>query len=389
MKKWIKWIALLLAIILLSLPLFFKLRSDRELLQENKAALREQWAFCLKFSDWTCSKMLWAFGYAEAYAEENSWDHLLKARAACSAAKLSLEQVQLEGPELTQEQYLLLMKRGIEAEVVLNQFDQLETVRQQNLTTLRCLEALLTEDVYLAPTAKKLSDWVENCTRTLELESQYLCLATNYLYLQMGDRQWGELPEQYPVLFSSCGSWSRDSEQLQTDCGLVLDAIGERLSGSAMYTGISKYTLTLVQEAQQAQELSEHLQPISGVPAYFPEPSWLWEDVSYSYLFLDPDTQEKRMPKTGEALTQAPEACYIQYEGVSLEQVQDYEQLLNALNIVNLGQWDEEDQTYSIIAKIGESIMMAEWSQEKTLLYLKNPIACLMPILYYEAMLTQ
>ena len=95
------------------------------------------------------------------------------------------------------------------------------------------------------------------------------------------------------------------------------------------------------------------------------------------------------MPKTGEALTQAPEACCIQYEGVSLEQVQEYEQLLKALNIVNLGQWDEEDQTYSIIAKIGESIMMAEWSQEKTLLYLKNPIACLMPILYYDAMLTQ
>ena len=389
MKKSIKWIALLLAIALLSLPFLLRLQSDRALLQENKTVLREQWAYCLRASDWIYGKMLWAFEYADAYTKENTWDNLLKARAACSAAKLSLQQVQLQGPELTQEQYLLLMRQGIEAEAVLSQFDQLETERQQNLYTLTCLEALLTEDVYLAPTAQKLSDWVENCTRTLELESQYLRLTTNYLFLQMGDRQWGEIPQQYPVIFSSCGSWSKDSEQLQAEGASILDEIEAQLDGSVMYVGISEYSLALVQQALEGKEISPQLQPISGVPAYFPEPNWLWDDASYSYLFSDPDTQEKRMIQPGEALTQAPEVCYIQCQGVSLEQVQEYEQLLNALDIESFGDWDEEDQSYSILAKSGESLMMVKWSQEETVLYLKKPIACLMPLLYYEAMMTQ
>ena len=389
MKKSVKWIALLLAVVLLSLPFLLRLQSDRKQLQENETALREQWAYCLKASDWIYGKMLWAFQYTDAYTKENTWDNLLKARAACSAAKLSLEQVEFQGPELTQEQYLLLMRQGIEAEAVLSQFDQLEMERQQNLYTLTCLEALLLEDVYLAPTAQKLSAWIENCTRTLGLESQYLRLTTNYLFLQMGDRQWGEVPEQYPVIFSSCGSWSKDPEQLQADCAIVVDAFEELLNGSTMYVGISEYGLTLVQQALEGKDISPHLQSISGVPAYFPDPGWSWDDASYSHLFLDPDTQEMRMPQPGEALTQAPEVCYIQCQGVSLEQVQEYEQLLNALDIESFGDWDEEDQSYSILAKSGESLMMVKWSQEETVLYLKKPIACLMPLLYYEAMQTQ
>ena len=112
MKKWIKGLALVLAVVLLSLPFLLRLQSDRKQLQENETALREQWAYCLKASDWIYGKMLWAFQYTEVYTKENTWDNLLKARAACSAAKLSLEQVEFQGPELTQEQYLLLMKQG-------------------------------------------------------------------------------------------------------------------------------------------------------------------------------------------------------------------------------------------------------------------------------------
>ena len=62
---------------------------------------------------------------------------------------------------------------------------------------------------------------------------------------------------------------------------------------------------------------------------------------------------------------------------------------MNALDIESFGDWDEEDQSYSILAKSGESLMMVKWSQEETVLYLKKPIACLMPLLYYEAMQTQ
>ena len=51
--------------------------------------------------------------------------------------------------------------------------------------------------------------------------------------------------------------------------------------------------------------------------------------------------------------------------------------------------WDEADQNYAIIAMAGENTMTVAGNQEETVLYLKRPIACLMPLLYDEAMLTQ
>lgn len=386
MKKAAKWIApavAVLALLLALLPVCKRLQRDWKQHQENKAALRGQWEYCLKVSDWMDEQMLWAFDYAGAYARDNTWDNLLKARAACSAAKLAFQQVELLGTELAQEQYLELMKKDIEAEVVLIQYDQLETERQQNLVTLTCLEALLTEDVFLSPTAQKLSDWVENCRQTVVLESQYLGLATNYLLLQLGERQWGDIPDQFPVIGSCCGSWSNDSEQLQTDCADTLDALAKQPDGQVTYSGISAFTLSLIEESR---ELTAYLQPISDVPGYFPAPGWLSEDTVYCYLVSDSDAQGSRLLQACEELTQTPEICYILCGAVSLEEVEAYEQLLNDLDFPSYGTWNEEEETYQILALTGECTMLVEWSRDRTILYLKSPIACLMPELYLAAM---
>ncbi|MGM9603483.1 MAG: hypothetical protein ACI3XG_00280 [Faecousia sp.] len=386
MKKAAKWIALAIAVLALLLgllPVCKRLRRDWKQHQENKAALRGQWEYCLKVSEWMDEQMLWAFDYAGAYARDNTWENLLKARAACSAAKLAFQQVELQGTELAQEQYLELMKKDIEAGVVLVQYDQLETELWQNLVTLTCLETLLTEDVFLSPTALKLSDWVENCRQTVVLESQYLGLATNYLLLQLGERQWGDIPDQFPIIGSCCGSWSNDSEQLQTNCADTLDALAKQPDGEITYSGISEFTLSLVEEAG---ELTAYLQPISDVPGYFPAPAWLWKDTMYCYLVSDPDTQESRLLHSCEELTQAPEICYIRCGTVSLEEVKAYEQLLDDRDVPFYGTWNEEEGTYQILALTGECNMMVEWSQDETILYLKSPIACLIPGLYFAAM---
>lgn len=381
MRKASKWIGLSLAVFLLFTPFFLKTRSNWRQFQNQKAALREQWVYCLKASEWMYGQMLWAFDYADAYTRENTWENLLKARAACSSAKLALQQVEFQGRELDQEQYLSLMKRHIEADIVLDQFTRLDTECQQNLITLTCLESLLMEEVFLTPTARQLPNWVENCRKTIALNSEYLCFSTNYLFLQMKEDNWGEIPEEFPIISSFCGQWSTDTEKLQSECADTLDELAEEMNGEIMYTGILQYALTLLQDAQ---DLSAYLQPIANIPGYFPEPLWLPEDVNFYYMVPGPDTQERKLVPSGEALVQLPDTCYIRCGKVSLKEVEAYEQQLTDSGVSAYGAWSGE--AYRILAKSGACKMVVEWTRDETVLYLSAPVGCLISEIYFAAL---
>ena len=48
--------------------------------------------------------------------------------------------------------------------------------------------------------------------------------------------------------------------------------------------------------------------------------------------------------------------------------------------------WNEAKDTWQLLANSGISTMMIEWTEDETLLYLTEPIGCLIPELYLYAM---
>lgn len=384
MKKTAKWIsALLVVFLLLSTIQIASAQSPAD----DEDALKEQWLYCLKVHNWMAEKLLWAFDYADAYTEDATWENLLKARAACSAARLAFQLVELNGRDMAQEQYLSLMEKNIEAEVVLLEYENLETLRQQRLVTVEHLETLLLTDVFLSPTANKLSDWLGSCRKQVNLESQYDCLTTNYLLLQLGETQWGEIPTQFPVIGAFCGDWSTVPEQLEEDCAAVLDALESQEEVDAVYYGISELTLKLVNSAAAGEiSLVPYLQSPSQVPGCFPFPAWLPEDAMFYYQIFDSDTQKNRLPLAGETIT-LPVSCYIPCDSISLEEVKDYAETLKALGLTVDTAWNEEKQTYTVLAQSGPCIMGISWTQDETALLLKDPVACLIPELFLSPLL--
>lgn len=389
MSRWIRKTAAVLAAVLLlagMLSAFGKQPDEKEVL------LQENWAACLETYEQLYGTMLWAFDYAEAFVRDNTWESLQKARAACCSAILALEKLEMPENTMTLEQMQALMDKGVEADVVATEITSLPTLRIYKIQTMTLLLYLLRDDVYLAPSAEKIGSWIKSNRDNVSWQCEYLGVTTNYLLLQMEDQSfWQTLPERFPTIGESCREWSTDPVLLQAEADRILDNMAGQLSAESEYLGISEYTLKVVQEAVRTgdlQILAKELHRIDGVPGYFPLPSWLPQELIWYYLIEDQQTEELRLLQAGETMETAPSACYIPCDGITMEDMGSYEEQLRYWGMDYYGSHDETG-AYDILVSAGDSRLLVKWTEEETLLYLTEPIGCLMPELYLGAMVLE
>ena len=69
--------------------------------------------------------------------------------------------------------------------------------------------------------------------------------------------------------------------------------------------------------------------------------------------------------------------------------MQAYEARLGQWGLETYGTWDEGGDTYQVLVNSGGSTMLIKWTGAETLLYLSEPVGCLIPELYLYAMTAQ
>lgn len=364
-------------------------QTEATALQEAKNTFETDWEAYLAFSETVNSRMLWAMDYAEAVANDSTWENLLKARAACGAAKLEFQLLQLPEITLTDAQYSLLMDAGIEADVLLMVYESLPLLRSSHLNTITLLENIETNDIFFSAVADAFPGWIEDQKKLIKLDNEYLCITTNYLLLQLEyDSLWDTLKEKYPVIASGCGEWITDPEQLMQNCDSVLAQTAQMELALAEYIGIWDYTAGIVREAVSTadlERLAAQMKEISGVPAYFPAPGWMPEEFTQYYLIAYGHSKENRLVEPGEEILQAPSACYISCGNISREAVEYYAESLKACGLEPYSQWNEEAQSYQMLVSSGSCQLMVQWTQEETVIYMNDPVGCLIPELYLRA----
>lgn len=386
-----------LLILAMLIPILFVgcKKQDISLQKQNVYA---QWEYCLRVQDWICDTVLWALDGVQPFSEEFTWDTLLKARATVSAAKSFLKNVELTGYEVSNEDYLTLLKAGLEPEVVLSEYENLEITLSQSLTMLTCLEEMLLTDIFLAPNAHALGDWLDNCQELVELECQYLCLTTNYLMLQWEyPEKWSNFSETYPTISKSIDVWYTDPDLLMEKGTETLDRISSLQTGEAEYFGISSYTYNLVRGTStslmqsgnyQYKKLLPYLQTISGTDAFFPIPGWLPEELQIVYQLPDPATNETRSIQYREAVEVQPSLCLISCSDIEREQIENYAALLQSLNLEVHTDFSKAD-TCLILCKNGDYTLSVQWKNRETDLYLSSSVGCLAPEWYLAALLSE
>lgn len=328
--------------------------------------------------------------YTDDYVDTSSWDSLLKARASASAALVSIRQLELPVFDLASAEMDLLTEADIEANDVQREFEALEGVRISKENTAALLCYTLEDDVFMKSSVEDAIPAMAAFYRDyFILEYRYICLFANYMLIQLDEEDtWQTWIERLPYMAACADEWYEKTADVERATDRVLDEMQVLQTQMGSFLGVSKFSLEIVQEAVETGDrnaLQREINTIGGVPGYFPIPTWL-PDVVNLYLVSDPDTQEKRLVKAGEELNSIPSACYISCGSVMQEDVTAYGEYLQQWGIETYGTWNETKDTWQLLANSGSSTMMIEWTEDETLLYLTEPVGCLIPELYLYAM---
>lgn len=360
--------------------------------QEDQRLLLDHMERYLAVTEDIQTQMLTLLDYVEEFSEDNSWDSLLKAKAACFSAKRYLRELKLPEFTLTDSQYEALIEAGIEADVVRKDYSGLEEEREACMDTVNLVTQMLQADVFLSANVSMFPQWIESRKAAAASTLEYTCLTVNYLLLQLDDHGlWEKMPEAYPCISEKQAAWDDDPSSLVAKCAEVLDQYEEYISGTVAYAAASKYTLSIVEEAistGELEQLAKQLHTIEGVPGYIPMPYWLPEDSEIFYCVDDSGTGELRLVEAGEIITQAPSVCYISCGRIPQEDVKEYLKVLDQLGYAIHTDGSQDDSAYSaLVMRDAALALFVEWTQEDTALYLREPIRCLIPELYFAAML--
>lgn len=358
-------------------------------LENEKQLLLDHWTRYLTVKEDIHSRMHWVLDYVDACLADNQWNSLLKARAACNAAAAYLQDYDLPAFTLTQEQCNSLIASGIEVDFVQAEYLNLPTALRQELNSLASLDALLNHDVFLQASWESLSTWSEACRGGLEDLAVYYGLSTNYLLLQLENPElWNNFPEQYPTLSQMTAEWEESPDALLEQGNAILNQYEERLAQMSECVGTSEYTLQLVQEALDTQDLTyliQALHTVENVTCYVPMPNWMLEDYACTYRVDNLDTKEQEAIVSGQEISSAPSGYYVSASATQ-EEVAQYAQALASYGFSPSAGWKKENGAYQVVLLEENVSLIVEWTEDETVLYMSDPIACLIPELYLIAM---
>lgn len=379
-KLWVAAVLMLLAGILCG--------CGKKASQEDQQLLLDHMERYLAVTEGMQTQMFAVLDSVEEFTEDNSWDSLLKARTACFSAKRYFQELTLPEFTLTDQQYEALIAAGIEADAMRMEYNTLQENRVTCMDTVNSVTAMLQTDVFLSANVSMFPQLIESYKASTAAISEYTCLAVNYLLLQLDDHGlWEEMPEEYPCISEKQGPWDDDPSSIIEKCADVLDQYEGHISETVAYAAASEYTISILKEANSTgdlERLAKQMHTVEGVPGYIPMPDWLLGDEKVFYCVNDAGTGETRLVEAGETVTQTPCSCYISCGKISREDVESYVEILS--------EWGfnpyvtEEDGAYQAFFTRGESAFLVEWEEDKTVLYLKEPILSLIYPLYYAAM---
>ena len=382
MKKTLKWLGLALLLVCL-------LTGCGRNTEQEEALMQEQWAAYLIARNEASEIKYWAYDAIEAYADSNSWEDLVHARAAVRTAMIMLEQVEVPEFALTDEVYQTLLDAGIEADAVRIEGDTLKANLSQDIGQMKGLLAQLYNDVYYKSCLEYLGELVRLDRENLDIDLLTHAYETNYLLLQMEDHSlWDRMPEICPSISAQCDEWRTDSRELEEETMKALDRMEKGQEEYAEFLGSSEYTLFLVEEALEnlnLENLLPELNEIQGMPGKFILPKWTDDELPFPYYFHQ--GEETVILKPGQSYDPGSGFCFAKNPGVELEAIEDYISKLEYYEIEYQGRWNETEDEYSLMVLDGDCTMLITWTEAETSIFLPAPAADLMPELVYMAQL--
>ena len=351
--------------------------------QEELSAARERlnlhWEEYLDFRETLDSTILWAIEGIDPYAQNPTWDNLLRARAAAAAAWNALKKVQ--APSSTVDAQTLEVLHDYKEELVPVQ-DHLSsaaldlTDARNFLTQMRYnLEDLFLYKTDVAATQKHIA----LRRQTLTGYSRYVSLLTNHLYRTWGmaDR-WEPLMARCPTLAAHSQPWENNAKLLDTLADQALDQYTTAALGFSALNVLGETSLDALNQVDQFGNwapLKSLIEIPQGMPAVWPGPFWVQEPSQIHY-FVPGEEGKNTILHAGDDLSRLPTSVFYYYDYVTREEYDLYLQDLKDCGATLLSE-DTEEGGVMTFAFLNDSVLVAEWNRTQTILTLRDPIPCL------------
>lgn len=291
------------------------------------------WSDYLSVLDKMYASESWAFDYVEDYLESGDWDDLSKARTACIASARYLTELSMTEEDLSQDEYRILSKAGIDVGYQSDCFSSLADDLENAYMTIRndYLESL-EDGVFYKNIVENMKKDIVLQRELIACDIRYNCCETNYLLLTLGDdamarKYWYSMEENYPVLSTGCGKWPGTEAKLQAEATASMDEENEiSLKMEELVTELSEDLEEMTQIVMNGdmKKLKSCAYKMSNMPALLPMPTW-YEPETAGYLsFISLENGSVVYPQMGDELEDANYGVYMQVEDVSRKDVENY-----------------------------------------------------------------
>lgn len=450
MKPVHKILAVILIIALL-VSLFFIPEMYRK--TQNNNVLYQQLAQCLSYYNSLYENILWSLDYAQKYTVNKEWATLVRARAACTAAKAAVIEEPLPDNMVSMEQYLELLHSNVDSDLVYALWEDIQEEDTQVIQIIHSLDSFLYEQIHFYEMSPRIELWITDCRTYIQAHCKYLTLITNYLLLQM-DREswWKPLSKQLPTVFSSNHDWSIDETLVaeryteayeeSNACYLRMEDLESICSYAERLENIAE---SIGHNPSVHDVMAPYMWKVPNIPTYFPMPEWLentlpgksstleaygeiqkqFEEeidklerqyrssrrevyapteendsveeeipanhitVTWQYEDLDPDLQKPRQLHAGDQLNGVPTLCRITAQNLPQEEIKKYCSLLEEFGLMPLLQTNNEGNVTTIEVINGICRLQITWTEQNTVLLLTEPVGCLIPATYLKAIMAQ
>lgn len=339
---------------------------------------------CLSAYDTMEHINLWAMQWINAFYAEPSFDSLLRADAAASAAVQAFQRLTPPKELLPVDDLTALFAEGADV-VWIGDWDSSLSQTQNHyiLKFTAVQEQLLNDAVYLP----FHDTFVEKMTAEADYERCSRLSVTNscnYLLLQLGrpEETWNAYRDQYPYLFADRTPWCADE-------ALITQAEEENLNAIDEYAILmDRWTALYELEIQQMEEalnddietpLEEVLAPKDAINRVYPQPLWYClSDFSY-YAFSWIDDKNMKIAGVFDDLTQTPDCFTLKMPKVTKAELQDYADTLGEYGFTVQVLSNTNDE-FLCQAGYGSCPMVLSWNPEKgSALMFLHGAGCMIP----------
>lgn len=228
------------------------------------------------------------------FLAQGDYPSLVRARLACSNARVAL--AGLTAPEVTLDDDALLSLIGMGVEIVLveDKARELRHIFDSDWTDVRMLETFLYRGVFWEDELEDCGNWVALLRDDLALQCEFDCLCLNALLTPLKDAPavaefWDALPVRWS-LTGQYAAWIDDESTLNARGAEVLDALAELHSQASCYVGLGTHHVD-----QNNGASATHAVP--GMPVCVPLPDF-WKDAEEKMLVASNEQGEGGLPET-------------------------------------------------------------------------------------------